>query len=187
MPQLSALWQAAQLPWADLEKQFTDFQVVADADGKVHAAIGLHIEGSNGRIHSEAFVDFAMTDALRPALWNRLQIVAQNHGLFRLWTQEAAPWWKKDAGFAAPSDDVLQKLPESYGPIRTAWLTLRLKEEGADPARLDKEIQMFKEAEQAAREKMIHRGNVLRITATIIAALLFIFALGVLFYAIKHR
>src|SRR5271154_1485404 len=100
LAQLAVLWRAAQMPVAELEKQFTDFQVAEDDQGKVAAAIGLHIDGSSGRGHSETFADFGLTDTLRPALWARLQVVAQNHGLFRLWTEEDAPWWKKDAGFS---------------------------------------------------------------------------------------
>ncbi len=187
LPQLANLWQAVDLPVAELEKQFTDFQVAEDDQGKLAAAIGLQIEGSNGRVHSETFADFALTDALRPALWERLQVVAQNHGLFRLWTEEAAPWWRKGAGFSTPSDELLQNLPESFGPRHPAWLALRLKEEGADPALLDKEIAAFKEAERLKREKLMQRGKVLRIIGTLISALLLLFALSVLFYVLKHR
>jgi N-acetylglutamate synthase-like GNAT family acetyltransferase len=187
LPQLMELWKAAHLPADDLEKQFTEFQVAADEEGKLVAAIAMHITGSDGRVHSEAFLDFAHTDTHRPALWERLQVVAQNHGLFRLWTVEAAPWWKKDAGFSTPSDEVLQKLPEIYGSRQAGWLTLRLKEEVADPDRLDKEIAMFREAERAKREKLIYRGKVIKVIGTLISALLFLFALGVLFLVMRHR
>ena len=187
LAQLAELWTAAKLPAEELDKQFTQFQVAEDAQGNLAAAIGLHIEGSHGRVHSEAYVDFGQTDVLRPALWERLQIVAQNHGLFRLWTEEAAPWWKKDAGFSTPSDEILQKLPEAYGPRHAAWLTLRLKEEGADPALLDKEIAMFKESERLAREKLIYRGKVIKFIGTLISALLFLSALSLLFYVLRHR
>ena len=187
LAQLAELWQAAQLPAATLEKQFTDFQVAEDDQGKLAAAIGLHIEGGDGRVHSETFADFALTDALRPALWERLQVVAQNHGLFRLWTEESAPWWKKDAGFSTPSDEILQKLPESYGPRHPAWLTLRLRDEAADPAFFDKQIAMFREAERLKREKFMRRGRALRIIGTVISALLLLFALTVLFFVVRKR
>jgi N-acetylglutamate synthase-like GNAT family acetyltransferase len=187
LARLLELWQAAQLPVAVLEKQFTDFQVAEDEQGKVVAAIGLHIEAGSGRVHSETFADFGLTDTLRPALWARLQVVAQNHGLFRLWTEEAAPWWKKDAGFTTAPDEVLEKLPASYGPRHTAWLTLRLRDEAAAPDQLEKEIAMFKEAERAKLEKLIQRGKAMKIFGTLIAALLFLSALIMLFYVLKHR
>jgi len=187
LAQLAELWAAAKLPAGDLEKQLTQFQVAEDDQGKLVAAIALHIEGSNGKIHSETFADFGLTDALRPALWERLQVVAKNHGLFRLWTEEAAPWWKKDAGFSTPTDEILQKLPELYGPRHTAWLTLRLKDEGADPALLDKEIEMFKAAERLKREKLIYRGKVIKFIGTAISVLLFLSAVCLLFYVLRHR
>jgi len=187
LAQLAELWQSMQLPAAELEKQFTDFQVAEDGQGKLAAAIGLHIAGGHGRVHSEAFADFALTDTLRPALWERLQVVAQNHGLFRLWTEEAAPWWKKDAGFSPPSDEILLKLPESYGPRNSAWLTLRLKDEVAEPDFLEKQMAMFREAERARREKLMHRGKVLKFIGTLISVLLLLFALTVLFLVVKHR
>jgi hypothetical protein len=175
------------LPADELDKQFTDFQVAEDESGKLAAAIGLQIEGSDGRIHSESFADFALSDVLRPLLWERLQVVARNHGLFRLWTEESAPWWKKGAGFSIPSDDVLQKFPANFGSAQAPWLALRIREEGADPALLEKEIAMFKEAERLRREKLLFRGRVLRVIGTLISALLLIFALGVLYYVLKNR
>jgi N-acetylglutamate synthase-like GNAT family acetyltransferase len=186
LAQLAELWRAMQLPAAELEKQFTDFQVAEDAQGKLAAAIGLHIEGGHGRIHSETFADFGLTDILRPALWERLQVVAQNHGLFRLWTEEAAPWWKKDAGFSTASEELLQKLPESYGARHPAWLTLKLKEEVPDSFLLDKEIAMLREAERIRLEKFMHRGKVLKTIGTVIAVLVFLFALAVLFLVVRH-
>ena len=187
LPQLGELWRTGHLPAAELEKQFTDFQVAQDDQGKLAAAIGLRIEGGSGRVHSETLVDFALTETLRPALWKRLQTVAQNHGLFRLWTEEAAPWWKKDAGFAAPSAELLQKLPAKFGATQGAWLTLRLRDEGADPDLLEKELEMFKEAERQKRETMIQQGKILRVVATLISGLLLVLGLIVLFFVMKPR
>jgi len=187
LPRLGELWANAHLAAGELEKQFTDFQVAEDETGQVVAAVALHIEGSHGRVHSETFADFGLTDTLRPALWQRLQTVAQNHGLFRLWTLESAPWWKKGAGFSAVTDDILLKLPASYGERSAAWLTLRLKDESADPDRLDKELAAFKEAEKLRREKLLYRGQVVRIIATLISALVLIGALILLIWVVKHR
>ena len=46
LAQLLALWRAAQFPTEELEKQFTDFHVAADAQGNVAAAIGLQLSGA---------------------------------------------------------------------------------------------------------------------------------------------
>jgi hypothetical protein len=147
----------------------------------------LHIDGPSGRVHSEVFSDFGLSDPLRAALWKRLQTVAQNHGLYRLWTDETAPWWKKDAGFIPPTAEVLQKLPAIYGPGDRAWLTLRLKDEAADPERLEKEIAAFRETERQKREILLQRAQVVRIIGTVISAGLFLFGLFELFRFIRHR
>jgi N-acetylglutamate synthase-like GNAT family acetyltransferase len=187
LPQLIQLWTAAHLPAGELDKQFTDFQIVEDDAGGIAGAVAMQITGADGRIHSEAFIDFGRSDELRASLWKRLQTVAQNHGLFRLWTEERAPWWKKDAGFAAPTAEVWPKLPESFGQRKETWLTLRLKDEAADPERLEKELAAFKEAERAKREKLLAQAQVIRIVGTLLAALVFVFAMVVLFWMWKHR
>jgi len=90
---LRSLWQTLNLPVGELEKRVTEFQVAEAPDGQVLGAVGLQILQGQGLIHSEVFSDFALAEPLRPLLWERLQAVATNHGLVRLWTREAAPFW----------------------------------------------------------------------------------------------
>lgn len=187
LPQLSALWLTARFPVDDLEKRFTEFQVAADAEGQVVGAIGLQIAGTDGEIHSEWFSDFALSEALRPLFWERFQIVAQNHGLFRLWTEESAPFWKKGAGFSRPSADVITRIPEGFGPAHGNWLVLRLKDESADPALLEAQFALFRDAERAKREKILQRAHALRVAGTGIAVILFILAIGALVWFARHR
>ncbi len=184
--QLVALWEAAQLAPLELEKRFTEFQVAEDAGGRLVAAIALHIAGSEGRIHSETFADFALTDDLRPQLWERLQVLAANHGLFRVWTQETAPFWKKAAGFAEPSREVLEKLPDTFRSEEPVWLALQLREPGADPDALEREFSVYREAEKAKRDKILQHAAALRIIGTIIAVLIFMFTLAVLVFFFRH-
>src|SRR5215470_4660319 len=82
--QLMSLWQSMRLPADDLAKRITEFQVAESSDQKLVGAIGLQIMDRQGRLHSEAFTDFALADSLRPQLWERLQSVATNNGLIRL-------------------------------------------------------------------------------------------------------
>ncbi len=140
------------------------------------AALGLQVAGADGKIHSETFADFALSDTVRPLLWERLQLLARNHGLFRVWTEEAAPFWKKDAGFSAPPADTLGRLPEAFGRTRGGWLALRLREESADPNLLEAQFALFRDAERARREKLLQRAEALKMAGTVIAVLLFLFA-----------
>ena len=183
LEQLNALWAALSLPAAELEKQFTEFQVAESAEGKIAGAVALQVAGSDGKIHSETFADFALSDTLRPLLWQRLEVVARNHGLFRLWTAETAPFWKKDAGFSAPPGQP----PEAFATERGPWLALRLKDEGADPNLLEAQFQLFRQAEQARRERLLQRAAVVKMVGTLIAVLLFVFSIAVLVWFFRHR
>ena len=187
LEQLKALWRAERFPVETLEKHFTDFQVVEDAQGGVAAAISLQIAGSQGHIHSETFADFAQTDLLRPRLWQQIQSAARNHGLFRLWTREAAPFWRKDAGFAAAPPELLAKLPETFGAAAPGWLSLRLRDELADPEALDRQFELFKITEREKREKILRRARFLQFLGTLIAALIFLSGFLLLLYVFKHR
>lgn len=187
LPQLSLLWAAAHFPTEELEKRFTEFQIAENAQGEIIAAIGLQISTADAKIHSETFADFALSDTVRPLFWERLQSMAQSHGLFRLWTREAAPFWRKDAGFSTASNETLDRLPESFGLRHDGWLALRLRDETADPNLLEAQFVLFREAEQARREIVLRRAHAVKIAATVFAALLFLFALVVLFSFIRNR
>jgi N-acetylglutamate synthase-like GNAT family acetyltransferase len=183
MEPLKAVWSAAGLAAEELEKQFTEFQVAESAEGLIVGAIGLQIDGAHGKIHSESFTDFALTDTLRPLLWERLERMARSHGLFLLWTAETAPFWKKDAGFASTPDQP----PEAFGTVRGPWLVLRLRDESADPNLLEAQFNLFREAERARLEKLLQRAAALKTFGTLIAVLLFLFAMGVLVWFFRHR
>jgi N-acetylglutamate synthase-like GNAT family acetyltransferase len=187
LAQLIQLWSTAQFPVADLEKRFTEFQVAATATGEVVGAVGLQVAGTDGKIHSEWFADFALSEALRTPLWDRLQAVALNHGLFRLWTEECAPFWKKAAGFSTPPSDLVSRVPAEFGAARAGWLVLRLKDESADPNLLEAQFAMFRDAERARLEKLLQRAHAVKMVGTGIAVILFLLALGTLVWFVRHR
>jgi N-acetylglutamate synthase-like GNAT family acetyltransferase len=187
LPRLLALWRDAQFPAGELERQFTDFHVAADARGSVAAAIGLRLSGAEGQLHSETFADFALTDTLRPLLWRHLQVVAQSYGLFRLWTRETAPFWRKEAGFAEATPELLAKLPAAFGAPTPGWLILRIREEGADPESLERQFEMFKIVEREKREKILRRARALRVFGTLLAGLIFLSGVLLLLYFYTHR
>ncbi|MGI8966254.1 MAG: hypothetical protein ACR2H1_09240 [Limisphaerales bacterium] len=184
VPSLIILWRTAHLPVDELEKRFTEFQLMESADG-IRGAIGLQISQQQGKIHSETFADFSEADRWRPLLWKRLQVVAQNHGLFRLWTQETAPFWSQN-GFAPPAKKVLETVPADFGESKT-WLGFQLKEEKALPEAIEAAFAKFKEAEKAKTEKMQAQARLMKLLATLIAVLLFIGWIVCLFYMFKTK
>ena len=183
LEQLKVVWTAAALPAAELEKRFTEFQVAQSPEGRIVGAIGLQIAATDGRIHSETFPDFALSDTLRPLLWQRLETMARNHGLFRLWTTEPAPFWKKDVGFTLAS----LPPPEAFAAAQGPWLAVLLKEETADPNLIEAQFALFREAEKAKREKLLQSAAALKTIGTVIALVLFVFSMVVLFWFFRHR
>jgi N-acetylglutamate synthase-like GNAT family acetyltransferase len=186
VPSLMVLWRAAHLPVDELEKRFTEFQLIESADGVLAGSIGLQMIQQQGKIHSETFADFGQADVLRPLLWKRLQSVAQNNGLFRFWTQETAPFWKQN-GFTLPDKDVLAKLLPVFGDAKSSWLSIQLKDENALPDSIEAEFAKFRDAEKANTEKLKDRARVMKLVAASISVLLFIALAVCFFYLFKHK
>ena len=185
LPLLTQLLSASLLPAGVLEKRFTEFQVVENQEGTLVAALGLQIAGKHGKVHSESFADFALTDTLRPLLWERLQSVATNHQLVRLWTRESAPFWKQSAGFASAEQDVRNKVPAAFGAANEPWLTLKLKEDIETVLSADKEFAMFMESEKARTEEVFAHAKMLKGFAYVLAIILFLFVVAASVYVFK--
>jgi N-acetylglutamate synthase-like GNAT family acetyltransferase len=184
LPQLTALWQSMQFPVEDMGRRVTEFQVAEAGSGQLAGALGLQIAERQGRVHSEAFTDFALADHLRPILWERLNAVATNHGLLRLWTQEKAPFWHH-CGLAKPDADALEKLPAAWRGQTTGWLTLKLKDDINALASMDHEFARFMESEKQRTQRVLQRGRVLKFVATLIALGVLALVLGAAFYLIR--
>ena len=103
---LKIIWASMRLPADELEKRLTEFQVVENAEGGVVGALGIQILRQHALLHNESYSDFAVADAARELFWERIQKLAANHGVFRVWTQERSPFWKS-FGFQPPAAEVL--------------------------------------------------------------------------------
>ena len=186
LAQLTGLWQAMRLAAADLAKRITEFQVAEGPDGKVLGAIALQVVARQGRIHSEGFVDFSQADKLRPVLWERLQSVARNHGLLRLWSQEKAPFWSH-CGMVAADAESMQQLPALWRTDDGEWLTLKLRDDLETVMSLDKEFAMFRESEKQHTARTFQQARVLKIVATLIALAVLLLVLAGAFFVVKNN
>jgi N-acetylglutamate synthase-like GNAT family acetyltransferase len=166
--QLTSLWRSMNLPADDLAKRITEFQVVTTETGALLGAVGLQIMERHGRVHSEGFADFSTADALRARLWERVQSVATNHGLVRLWTQEHAPFWSH-CGLAKADPESLQKLPQPWRSLPSPWLTKKLKEDVQEVLSVDSEFAMFMEAEKQRTARAFQQAKVLKAIAMVLA------------------
>lgn len=184
--QLTSLWQSMKLPVEELGRRITEFQVAEGAEGKLLGAVGLQIVQRQGRIHSEGFTDFALSEHLRPLLWERIHSVATNHGLIRLWTQEEAPFWNH-CGLLKSDPEALQKLPVEWRNSKSDWLTLKLREDVAEVISADQEFALFMQAEKARTERAFQHARILKAIATLIALILLgVVVAGALFVLRKN-
>ena len=171
LAQLSALWESMHFPVADLSRRVTEFQVAVDAQGNVLGALGLQMSNRQGLIHSEGFTDFALSDYLRPKLWDRINSLANNHGLLRIWTQEEAPFWNH-CGLQRAEAASLEKLPEAWKAYRGSWLTLKLRDELDALISADQEFAAFMAAEKERTARTLQRAKTFKTIATIVAFVL---------------
>ena len=183
---LVPLWQQEDLPWQTLEKRFKEFQVAEEPGGELLGAIGLEISGTEGHVHSEVFAHPEQADTLRDLLWERIQIVAKNHGLVRVWSQFATPFWHHN-GFQYASAETLAKLPAAFGDGGPPWQFVQLRQETATPVSVDREFAAFKEMERESTEKMLRRAKVLKMVAAVIVMAVFILVALFFFTWFKAR
>src|SRR5688572_1936101 len=155
LPGLKVLWERARLQVLDLEKRLTDFQLVVSDAGDLIGAIGLHIEGKQGKVHSEAFAQPEQDAKFRDQVWERIQVVARNHGLVRLWKREGGPFWQQQGGFAEASAELVKRLPASFGDAPGRWLMLQLREENLSVLSLEREFELFQVSQQQETAKLM--------------------------------
>ncbi len=184
--QLTALWRSMHFPADELAQRITEFQVAEGPAGGLVGAVGLQVCERQGRLHSEGFTDFALADSLRPQLWERLQSVATNHGLVRLWTQEQAPFWNH-CGLAKPDPEAMQKLPAIWRSLAGAWLTLKLKEDIEEVISADKEFALFMQAERERTERTFQQARILKFIATLIAISVLFLVIAGAFFIIRRN
>jgi N-acetylglutamate synthase-like GNAT family acetyltransferase len=165
---LLELWKSMGFPGEDLAKRITEFQVAESAEGKLLGAVGMQIVQRQGLIHSEGFTDFALADALRPLLWERLHSVAVNHGLLRVWTWETAPFWHR-SGLQAAEPQLLEKLPTLWRNPEKSWLTLKLKEDVEEVISADKEFALFMEQERQRSRRTLQQAKAMKVLAMLIS------------------
>lgn len=185
LQELKALWNSMQLPVEELEKRLTDFQVVEAGDGKLIGALGFQINDRHGRLHSEAFADFTLADQFRQLLWRRIQSLAMNHGVFRVWTQEKAPFWTRN-GFQPANPEAQQKIPAVWNVPGTSWMTLQLKDEEAISS-MEKELALFMESEKQRTAKTLDQARLIKNLVTIVACGFALVLIGAAIYFFIFR
>lgn len=174
------------LPADELEKRLTEFQVVESADGRLLGALGIQIVQPYVRLHSESYLDFAHADAARQLFWNRIQTLAANHGVFRVWTQESSPFWSR-LGFRSANEARLAELPPEWQPLRGEWFMLQLKDEQAIVDALGKDFAAFMSMEKRNTERTYEQARTLKTIITVIGFTIGILSFILAGYLLIHR
>ena len=181
---LKAIWLSMQLPADQLESRLTEFQVV-ERDGEVLGAIGFQIVRTAGLLHNEGYSDFSVADAARQMFWDRIQTLAANHGVFRLWTQETSPFLLR-WGFQPASPEALARLPDEWKGSEEKWCTLELKNEAVISAVMEQQLSSFRTSEKKQADEVMGRAKTV---TNLVAAFFFIvgFAgIGLAIYLFLH-
>jgi N-acetylglutamate synthase-like GNAT family acetyltransferase len=147
LPGLEALWQRVGLPWDQLERFLTEFIVVMDSEGAILAAVGLQTAGEEGLVHSEAVIPRDDEAELRSALWQRLQIVARNQGVGRLWTLEDDAFWRSIFIPASTAD--IAASPLASADLQAAWSTLQLVDRARAQKLIDERMALWEASRQS--------------------------------------
>jgi N-acetylglutamate synthase-like GNAT family acetyltransferase len=184
LPALQALWQQAGLPWLELERFVTEFQVVpAEGEGVLLAAIGLLVEENDALLHTEAIADPALADELRATLWRRVQIVARNQGVYRIWTQEDADYWRF-SGFVKPSPAAVAETAATFVDKSADWQVCDLIDPDKAQQLVNEQMAIWEAKRMQESEALQGRIQSFRRFALGFAILVTLAALGMFFYII---
>ena len=185
LPGLHALWQHAGLPWDQLERFVTEFILVPNDDGLPLASIGLQAEGDQGLVHSEAILPGQDDEALRAALWQRLQIIARNHGIVRLWTLEDAVFWT--TRFESAPDSVVRGLGATFADPTASWWICVLRDPERAQRLLDERMALWEAHRQSDAHQFSDTIARIRQAAFIIAGLVIAMMVGMVVYLVARR
>ena len=119
-------------------------------------------------------------------MWERIQKLAANHGVFRVWTQEASPFWTR-WGFQPANAETLERLPEEWKPLEGKWLTLELKNEDAIKTALGNQFASFMDTEKKQTVEVAARAKQIRTFFTVIFFAIGIICFALAFYLLFHH
>jgi N-acetylglutamate synthase-like GNAT family acetyltransferase len=183
---LRAIWNSMRLPSDALEKQLKEFQVAENENGEIAGAIGIQFSNQHALLYAEGFSDFSVADAARELFWERIQTLAANHGIFRIWTQENSPFWLR-WGFQPANAEITSRLPSQWNTGEGKWFTLQLKDEDAVAAALQNKFVGFMEAEKNQTARISEKAKTIKIAVTIIGLLIFLACVAAAIYLLRRN
>ena len=174
LPALVQLWKDNGMPFQELEKRLTEFQVVLSENGAIIGAVGFFILARNALIHHEAFLLPEIEEILRELVWQRIEVLVKNHAIARLWTMEEAPFYQHFAGMKVAASEEMQNFPVIFGDSNKKWLTLKLHDDTHHSVDVDTHLELFRQHQQLEMEQLAKRTKLWRAVATMLSVILFI-------------
>jgi N-acetylglutamate synthase-like GNAT family acetyltransferase len=175
---LRGLWREFNLPEHDLEKRFTEFQLVVDPQGWILGALALRLADHHGHVHGLAIRRADLEAPLTTALWERILALAEQHGAYRLWTRERGPFWGA-TGFVPAPESGAGPAPATFGG-GTHWQTLKLRDEPLKLIAAEEQLEAYLELERMKTDQLVRRGRFLKLMATAAAGALFLLCFAAL-------
>jgi N-acetylglutamate synthase-like GNAT family acetyltransferase len=183
---LRTIWHSLRLPAEELEKRLKDFQVVETADGNVLGAVGIQFAKQHALLYGEGFSDFSVADAARQMFWQRFEVLAANHGIFRIWTQETSPFWTR-WGFQIANVEILSRLPEEWKRSDGQWFTLELKNAEAVTAALENKFAGFMDAEKKQTARIAEKARILKTVVIVLGFAVGFLCIAIAIYLFVHH
>lgn len=190
LPALQALWQIGGLPAEELEKFLTEFQVVpGEGEGVLLGAIGLMVEGNDALLHSEALApgdEGDEGDAIRAALWCRLQIIARNQGIHRLWTQEDADYWRT-GGFGAAPAETVSAATAAFVDKTATWLVCELIDPAKAKQLVTEQMAIWHATRTQEADELQGKIRAFRNASLLVVAVVVVLMIGIVVFVLRQR
>ena len=190
LPALQALWQIGGLPAEELEKFLTEFQVVpGEGEGVLLGAIGLMVEGDDALLHSEALAPGDggdEGDEIRAALWRRLQIIARNQGIHRLWTQEDADYWRT-GGFGAAPAETVSAATAAFVDKTATWLVCDLIDPAKAKQLVTEQMAIWHATRTQEADELQGKIRAFRNASLLIVAVVVVLMIGIVVFVLRQR
>lgn len=185
LPGLRKLWEHSGVADRSLEQRLTEFQVVEDMSGTIVACSRIQIESRQGKVDHCLCHNPEFRDSTQLLLWQRIQSLAQNHGLVRLRSQDSDKFWINH-GFSKANDILRQKIPSEFGESMENWMTLQLRDESLDGLSLEQHLELFKNSQKQSTQKTQGRIRVVRWIAGAAALVVIIALIWIAWVMVNH-
>ncbi len=174
---LRAFWKKEEVYSLDLEKVFTEFQLLFKED-EILGCVRLTVIGKEGVVQSLLLQSIDDQVGASDLVWSRIEKIAENHGLVRIWIgKELGPI----EGFS-PVDAELKSKVEGRRRIPIDGYVKIIKEDVESLLSPEKEFELFQQTIVGERERLLEGASKWRrlalATCLLILSVLMIYALA---------